>query len=283
MTDAVDSALSPALSKERALADWLRAQPSVLIGYSGGVDSAYIAALAREVLGRDRLLAVVGLSAAYPQEQWDHARLIARTFDIPLLEVPTNELSDPRYAANPTNRCYHCKSVLWRTLVPIAAERGMAVIVDGTNADDGSDYRPGQRAALEHDVRSPLAELGFTKREIRSLSERRGIPGWANPSSPCLASRLPYGFAVTFERLGQVERAEAALRSLGIRRDLRVRHHGDLARIELDPVELETWLSPDRARTLRAAVAASGFARVALDLRGFRSGSLNVLSGVMAP
>ncbi|MGQ0639727.1 MAG: ATP-dependent sacrificial sulfur transferase LarE [Gemmatimonadaceae bacterium] len=266
--------------REQQLAEWLCGHSAVLIGFSGGVDSAFLACVARRVLGRDAVLAVVGLSAAYPKLQWEHARTVARQFDIPLVEVPTDELGNPRYAANPTNRCYHCKDVLWRTLAPIASERGFALIVDGTNADDLADYRPGHRAALEHGVRSPLAELGFTKGEIRALSQKRGIPGWANPSSPCLASRLPYGFAVTTERLAQVERAEAALRALGIARNLRVRHHGDLARVELDPVELAEWLTPERRTTLLREVRASGFERVALDLRGFRSGSLNVLSGV---
>lgn len=267
-------------TKERALADWLHAQGSVLVGYSGGVDSALLACVAREVLGREKMLAVVGKSAAYPQQQWDHARALAEKFDIPLLDVSTDELADPRYAANPTNRCYHCKTVLWRTLAPIAAQQQLAVIVDGTNADDLADHRPGHRAATERGVRSPLAELDLSKAEIRALSARRGIPGWANPSSPCLASRLPYGFAVTTERLGQVERAEALLRALGIAGDLRVRHHGDLARVELDAGELARWLAPAERRLLRQALLASGFARVALDLRGFRSGSLNVLGGV---
>lgn len=268
--------------KERELSAWLEEKTSVLVGYSGGVDSAYLACVARDVLGRERMLAVVGRSAAYPQQQWDHALAVAERFDLPLLAVPTNELDNPLYAANPTNRCFHCKTVLWRTLLPLAAQRGLSVVVDGTNADDIADYRPGHRAATEHGVRSPLAEIGFTKSEIRSLSRERGIPGWANPSSPCLASRLPYGLEVTTERLAQVERAEAALRALGISGDMRVRHHGDLARVELEQNELARWLAPAARRALRLAILSSGFQRVALDLRGFRSGSLNVLSGVTA-
>ncbi len=269
-----------AAHKERALEEWLNQQGSVLVGYSGGVDSAYLACVAREVLGSDNMLAVVGRSAAYPQQQWDHALAVAARFDLPLVDVPTDELDNPLYAANPNNRCFHCKTVLWRTLMPLAVNRGLAVVVDGTNADDIADYRPGHRAATEHGVRSPLVEIGLTKSEIRTLSRQRGIPGWANPSSPCLASRLPYGFAVTIERLAQVERAEAALRALGISGDMRVRHHGDLARVELGHDELARWLAPAARRALRRAVVSSGFQRVALDLRGFRSGSLNVLSGV---
>ncbi len=203
-----------------------------------------------------------------------------RARDCPVLEVDTHELADPRYAANPSDRCYFCKTELWTVLGAIASERGIAVIVDGTNADDLVDWRPGARAAAEHTVRSPLAEFGFTKAEIRALSERRGIPTWSQPSSPCLSSRLPYGTPVTSERLAQVERAERALRALGIAGDLRVRHHGELARVELAPALVSEWLAPDRHRALRAAVRGAGFARVALDLRGFRSGSLNVLAGV---
>ena len=280
MTSPHPTAAGPQSEKERALSEWFRNQRSVLVGYSGGVDSAFLAVAACDALGRDAVLAVVGRSAAYPEQQWEHARHVATQFDIPLLEVPTDELENPRYAANPTNRCYHCKDVLWRTLAPIAAARGFAVVIDGTNADDLADYRPGHRAALEHGVRPPLAELAFSKDDIRALSQRRGIPGWSNPSSPCLASRLPYGFAVTPERLAQVERAEAALRALGITGNLRVRHHADLARVELDVAELSVWLSVERRRLLLRAVRASGFERGALDLRGFRSGSLNVLSGV---
>jgi uncharacterized protein len=235
-----------------------------------------------DALGAERLLAVIGRSPSYPAEQWAAAREVAARFGLPVLEVDTHEMSDPNYVANPTNRCYFCKSELWSVLGRLARERGIATIIDGTNADDLSDYRPGAQAAREHGVRSPLAELGITKAEIRFLSRERGIPTWAQPSSPCLSSRLPYGTPVTIARLEEVGRAEQALRALGIRGDLRVRHHGDLARVELSRDELHQWLAPERLRALRAAVQGAGFRRVAVDLRGFRSGSLNVLEGVSA-
>jgi uncharacterized protein len=197
------------------------------------------------------------------------------------LEVDTEELSDPRYAANPTNRCYFCKSELWSRLVPLAAEQGFACVIDGTNAGDVADYRPGARAAEEWGVRSPLVELGFRKGEIRELSRQRGLPTWRQPSAPCLSSRIPYGTSVTGDRLRRVELAEAELRSLGITGDLRVRFHGDLARVELPANDVTRWLEPKASCLIRDAVVRAGFSRVAIDLRGFRSGSLNVLAGVM--
>ncbi|HEX6057560.1 MAG TPA: ATP-dependent sacrificial sulfur transferase LarE [Gemmatimonadaceae bacterium] len=278
---ALQSPLSAALrEKEDRLVAWMHAQGSVLVGYSGGVDSVYLAAVARDALGPERMLAVIGRSASYPEEQWTTARAVADRVGIPVLEVDTDELNDPRYAANPSNRCYFCKGELWSRLAPVAIERDLAVVVDGTNADDLGDWRPGKAAAEEAGVRSPLAELGFTKAEIRALSRARGLPTHAQPASPCLSSRIPYGTPVTPRRLREIERAERALRALGVEGDLRVRHHGDLARIELAAAEMPRWMSGAGLRGMRDAVRSAGFVRVALDLRGFRSGSLNVLGGV---
>ena len=280
-------AIQPSMSSdsgaahERALVEWLRAHGPILLGFSGGVDSAYLASVAAEALGPEGVLAVIGRSASYPAEQWRMARAVADQCGVPVLELDTHELDDPRYAANPSDRCFFCKAELWSRLAPLAARRGMLVI-DGTNADDLRDWRPGARAALEAGVRSPLAELGFVKAEIRERSAARGLPTATVPSAPCLASRLPYGTPVTVRRLSQVERAESALRALGVAGDLRVRHHGALARVELAPDQLDLWSEPAGLARLQAAVVGAGFERVAIDLRGFRSGSLNVLGGLVA-
>ena len=274
--------VSEALRKEAALVAWMREHGRVAIGYSGGVDSAYIAVVARDVLGAEDVLAIIGRSASYPAAQWQAARDVATAFDVPVLELDTDEMNDPRYAANPSNRCYFCKTELWSKLVPVARGHGFETVADGTNADDLSDYRPGAQAAKEHSVSSPLAALGFSKADIRECSRARGIPTWSAPSSPCLSSRLPYGTSVTAARLHQVEQAERSLRELGITDDLRVRYHDDLARIELTQQTLATWIQPSRFEALQAAMRDAGFTRVAIDIRGFRSGSLNVLHGVGA-
>ena len=266
--------------RERELIEWLEAHESLLLGFSGGVDSAYLACVAIEAVGAERFLAVIGRSASYPAAQWQAARDVASRAGITVLEVDTHEMEDPRYVANPTNRCYFCKTELWSVLERVRAERGIATIIDGTNADDLSDHRPGKKAAAENAVRSPLAELGFTKAEIRELSRVRGIPTWSQPSSPCLSSRLPYGTPVTTVRLAAVARAEHALRGLGVSGNLRVRHHGSEGRVEMDLAELARWSEPARAAQLVAAVRAAGFESVILDPRGFRSGSLNVLAGI---
>jgi pyridinium-3,5-biscarboxylic acid mononucleotide sulfurtransferase len=245
---------------------------SVCIGYSGGVDSVFLARFAVDVLGPERVLAVTGRSAAVPEAQWQTARECATRFGIPHLEVATDELADPQYAANPANRCYFCKTELWRVLSPIATERGLKTLVDGSNADDARDYRPGFQATREWTVRSPLLEAGLTKADIRAASRALGLPTWDQPASPCLSSRLPYGLSVTADRLRQVERAEEQLRHLGFR-EFRVRHHGNVARLEFGSAEF------DRAVSLRLSIAtavrAAGFKRVLLDVEVFRSGRLN--------
>jgi uncharacterized protein len=266
------------LGREVELVAWFRRHGSVLIGFSGGVDSAYLACVAMEALGAANVLAVIGRSASYPLEQWTRAREVADEFGIPVLELDTDELNDPRYAANPMNRCYFCKTELWGKLVPVARERGLAVVVDGTNHDDLADFRPGAQAAKEAGVLSPLAELRFTKDDIRALSRLRRIPTWSQPSSPCLSSRLPHGTEVTPLRLRRVENAERALRSLGVTGNLRVRYHGETARLEMDHDQMARWSQPAQRPAVCAAVRVAGFTRVELDLRGFRSGSLNELT-----
>jgi uncharacterized protein len=245
---------------------------SVVIGYSGGVDSVFLAKLAVDTLGPERVLAVTGKSESLASWMEGIAREVAERFAIPWLEIDTDEVSDPRYAANPSNRCYFCKSELWLRLAEVARERGFHTVADGSNADDVGDHRPGAVAAEEKGVRSPLLEAGLTKADIRAWSRELGLPTWDQPAAPCLASRIPYGLAVTPERLRQIEGAELALRALGFR-DFRVRHHADTARLEIHPSELEEAVR--LASELHAAVRAAGFARVTLDLQGYRRGALN--------
>lgn len=259
-------------SKRQRLIHLLRECGSVVVGYSGGVDSVFLARVAVDVLGAENVLAVTGKSDSIASWMEDTAREVAGRFGIPWLELETHEMDDPRYAANPSNRCYFCKSELWTRLADVARDRGLNAVLDGSNADDVGDHRPGAVAATENAVRSPLLEAGLTKAEIREWSRELGLPTWDQPAAPCLASRIPYGIAVTPERLRQVEQAELGLRALGFR-DFRVRHHDGLARLEVHPTEIGRVA--DRRAEIERAVRAAGFRRVLIDLQGYRRGSLN--------
>ena len=244
----------------------------VILGFSGGVDSSLLAVAGGRHLGVGRFLAVIGRSASYPGQHYNTALAIAVRFNIPFLEVETREMEDPRYLANPVNRCYFCKSELWDVLGRIAAERGFDTVIDGTNRDDLVDHRPGLLAATERKVRSPLAELGWSKSDIRRAAFELGIPVWDAPASPCLSSRIQYGLPVTSERLQQVEAGEAFLRSLGVEGDLRVRHHGDKVRIEATAEGQE--LLQSRITEVESFFVAVGVNRVEIDKHGYRRGSL---------
>ena len=248
----------------------------VMLGYSGGVDSALLGVVGSRTLGSERFLAVMGVSPSYAEDQRRTARAIAARFEIPLLELDTHELEDDRYAANPTSRCYFCKTELWTRLRVEAEARGFDAIVDGTNRDDLGEHRPGLRAAEERGVVSPLAELGWTKADIRAAARRLDIPVWDAPAQPCLASRIEYGLEVTASRLRQVEEGEAFLRQIGVAGELRVRHHGPLARLETDPV-FHTVLQT-RWGDVVECFQRLGFDRVEIDPRGYRRGGLLVLS-----
>ncbi len=246
--------------------------PSVLVGYSGGVDSALVAVAARRVLGKDRAVAAMGVSASLPRTQRVQGLAIARSFDLKLIEIATDELRDPNYVANSPDRCYYCKNELWSRLVAVARERGLEIVADGTNLDDLGEHRPGLRAREQWGVRSPLLEAGYSKAQVREEARRLEIPIWDSPAAPCLSSRILYGLAVTGERLRQVERGEELLRSLGVKGDLRLRHRGSEARIEVAPSEFA--LVRSNAAIIGRALLELGFERVTLDLRGYRRGSL---------
>ncbi|TFG47704.1 MAG: ATP-dependent sacrificial sulfur transferase LarE [Gemmatimonadales bacterium] len=254
------------------LESYLGALSGAVLGYSGGVDSAVLAVVGARVLGPSRFVAVIGRSASYPEVQWRTAVDLAARFQVPLLEVHTSELADPDYIANPLNRCFFCKSELWRVLGAVAADRGFELLLDGTNADDLTEHRPGAAAGAARRVHSPFVELGWTKADVRDAALQLGLPTWDAPAAPCLSSRIQYGLPVTAERLRQVEHAEAVIRECGVVGDLRVRHLGDRARVEVlateRPLVEARWVEvADRLRAL-------GFADAELDARGYRRGSL---------
>jgi uncharacterized protein len=259
--------------KQSALYGILAEVPSLIVAYSGGVDSAYLAYAATRVLG-DQALCVTADSPSYPERHRQMAVRLAREFGFQHEIIRTDETSRPEYRANPANRCYFCKQELYTHLTSIARERGVPVVADGSNADDRGDYRPGRQAAREFGVLSPLDAADLTKDDIRELARRAGLPTWDEPASACLSSRIPYFTEVTDAKLRMIEAAEAVLRDLGFR-ICRVRHHDTIARLELGRDEIPRALEPEMADAIDRELRALGYAHVTVDLRGYRLGSLN--------
>jgi len=274
--------LEQAELKRHALEERLRALGSVMVAYSGGVDSAFLAATAHRVLG-EKMLAVLADSASLARRDMEQARTFAEAQGMPLRVIQTEELDKPEYRRNDADRCFHCKTELFEGMKALGAKLGFTHIAYGMNADDTRDFRPGQRAAQEHEVLAPLADAGLTKLEIRTLAKAAGYTLWDRPAAPCLSSRVEYGRTVTREVLEQVERGEESLRQLGFR-EFRVRHHGDLARVEIARSELQRALTMEMLDAITAALRKIGFQYVTLDTTGFRSGAMNeVLGNLVLP
>jgi uncharacterized protein len=261
--------------KESRLVEYLEQYSSSIVAFSGGVDSSYLAFMADRVMGEEAR-AVTALSPSVSRMQESLVKEFASTYKLNHHFIHTGEMEDPHYTSNPTNRCYFCKSELYKVLIELQKKWNVEVIFDGSNADDVGDYRPGRTAAHEADIKSPLIEAGIRKEDLRLLSKDWGLPTWNLPAMPCLSSRLPYGVEVTPERLEQIEEAESFIRSLGFR-DFRVRHHEDLARIEISQGELAKVLDLGLFRAINEHLKSLGYQYVTIDLQGFRSGSLNEL------
>jgi len=262
-------------AKQHALIDALREMRSVIVAYSGGADSAYLAWAAKQALG-DQAIAITADSASFPESHRRDAEQFAREHAIRHEYIETHEFDNPAYVANNPDRCFHCKDELFTRLDEVARERGIAHVVYGVNVDDLGDYRPGQGAAKLHQVKAPLVDAGLTKAEIRELSQRAGLATWDRPASACLSSRIPYGTPVTIENVRTVDRGEDAIRALGFRQ-FRVRYHGEIVRIEIAPEELPRAMTPEMAREFSAIFKKLGFHYVTLDLDGYRQGSLNAV------
>lgn len=263
------------MDKREALADWLQANGPVVVAFSGGVDSTLLAAVAQKVLSY-QAEAITGLSPSVSPAERDDARSLANAIGIRHSFIETHEMDNPYYVANDRMRCYHCKDELYGLLKAVAASAGGALVIDGTNADDVGDWRPGRQAAELHGVRSPMLELGITKSEIREWSREMGLPTWDKPAMACLASRIPHGTPVTVEALDQVGAAEALLRALGVRQ-VRVRHHGEVARIETDAEGMALIFDSQNRGKVVSRLQSLGYQHVALDLAGYRAGSMNRL------
>jgi uncharacterized protein len=264
-----------ALGKLRNLEAQLKGLGTLMVAYSGGVDSAFLAATAHRVLGT-KMLAVLADSPSLTRRDMEQACVFAHSLSMPLQVVATDELNRPEYARNDANRCFHCKDELFAVMETLGRKLGFDRIAYGMNADDTRDFRPGQRAAAQHAVLAPLAEAGLTKQQVRALARTAGYPVWDRPAAPCLSSRVEYGRTVTREVLAQIEMGEESLRQLGFR-ELRVRHHGELARVEIARNELPRALSMEMLDAITAALKDAGFQYVTLDCIGFRSGSMNVV------